>query len=323
MIRGMNAIVQTLFGSAALVAAAEIALGLALLALPRVGRLGNTLAEACTRAPALDAVVALFTWVPWVLAGIGGGWIAVLGAMLGQIAGMYAWAAMHEWMHPDAARGPRIVKTINRLAGRWRNHAALWVTLVAVPGFWIVRVYEWLAYPWLVWLLGFPKYRQAEWINVSRQKFDGLVGHDLVWCLYCDWMTGVFALGAEMLRNVESFWCPIRFYDGKKCENCRTDFPDIEQGWVPANGTMAQVTAVLEEQYANGDRTWFGHRVRLTVNGVPAEQSPAAQPPVIVGGEGHGRGGNGAQVQSAEQSGSGGGVIDVDTTPAGQQPEDA
>jgi hypothetical protein len=80
-------------------------------------------------------------------------------------------------------------------------------------------------------------------------------------------MTGVYSLGGEMLRNVESFWCPIRFYDGKKCENCRTDFPDIDNGWVRADGNMNDVEQVMREKYTNPPRAWFGHPVRLTVKG--------------------------------------------------------
>src|SRR5437870_4492141 len=125
-----------------------------------------------------------------------------------------------------------------------------WVSLIALPGFWVIRAMEILAYWPLVALLRFPKYDQSEWINVSRQKFSGLVGHDLVWCLYCDWMTGVYSLGAEMLRNVESFWCPIRFASGKKCDNCKLDFPDIEGGWVAPEGTMRDVVAALEKMYS-------------------------------------------------------------------------
>ncbi len=71
-----------------------------------------------------------------------------------------------------------------------------------------------------------------------------------------------------MLRNVESFWCPIRFYDGKKCANCVVDFPDIDGGWVPADGTMQDVEQVLKEQYeTDGPRAWFGHPVRMTIKG--------------------------------------------------------
>ncbi|MGB5709417.1 MAG: hypothetical protein WBM44_00705, partial [Waterburya sp.] len=77
------------------------------------------------------------------------------------------------------------------------------------------------------------------------------------WC--CDWMTGVYSLGAEMLRNVESFWCPIRFYDGKKCENCKLDFPDIEGGWVAANGSMDDVEELLKQKYGEQQRSWFSH----------------------------------------------------------------
>lgn len=232
-----------------------------------LGSFGRIVAGVFARAPSLDAWVAVFTWVPWVAGCIWGGWIGLAGALMGQMLTLGAWSFAHEQIHRDAARGPRIVKFINRTVGRWRNHLALWVTLVALPGFWFIRFVQILAYWPLVVLLGFPKYRQSEWINVSRQKFDGLIGHDLVWCLYCDWMTGVYSLGAEMLRNVESFWCPIRFYDGKKCENCRIDFPDIEHGWVAADGNMRDVEALMEKKYTGSERTWFGHPARLTVNG--------------------------------------------------------
>jgi hypothetical protein len=154
-----------------------------------------------------------------------------------------------------------------------RNHTAAWITATVTPVFWVVRVAEVTAYPLLTLIVGLPAYKQAEWVNVSRQKFSGLVGHDLIWCLYCDWMTGVWSLGSEMLRNVESFWCPIRFASGKKCANCAIDFPDIENGWVDASGTMADVAAVLEAKYEkNGVQAWFGHPVRLTVKGAELEE---------------------------------------------------
>jgi hypothetical protein len=250
-----------------IVAVVELAGALGLSLLPRLGRAGRGIIDHLSRAYWLDLVVALLTWVPWLVAGILGGWAAVAGAVLGQVLALFIWGWLHEWVYREAARGPRIVKTLNRLVGRWQNHAAIWITMIALPGFWFIRLLEIFIYPALVWLLKFPRYRQGDWVNVSRQKFSGLVGHDLIWCLYCDWMTGVYALGAEMLRNVESFWCPIRFYDGKKCANCRTDFPDLDGGWVDAAGTMAQVAQTLETHYAEGDRSWFGHPARLTVKG--------------------------------------------------------
>ena len=247
-------------------------LAIAMTALPRIGL--GVITAPLTRAPGLDLAVALLTWIPWIPAGVLWGWLGVVGAILGQAMALMIWAALHEfanWNHP----GRRvIVKFINRLVGRPRNHAALWVTSVVFPVFWAIRAAQYFLYPMLVLLLRFPNYKQSEWVNVSRQKFDGLVGHDLIWCLYCDWMTGVYALGAEMLRNVESFWCPIRFYDGKKCKNCVVDFPDIDGGWVDAAGSMTDVDAVLHEQYTpDGTRAWFGHPVRLTHEGEEPDQS--------------------------------------------------
>jgi len=250
-------------------------------ALAAMGGLGKRAMEVCRRAPMLDLIVAWFTIVP----GIGGlivfGWRGLLGAVVGQMLGLTLWSWGHELVHRKEVSGARIVKVLNRLVGRWRNHGALWVSTLAVPMFWSVRIGELLIYPLLVWLLRFPRHKQGEWVNVSRQKFNGLVGHDLIWCLYCDWMTGVWSLGSEMLRNVESFWCPIRFSDTNKCENCSIDFPDIWR-WVDEHGEMSDVAELLEEKYGIGkpegerpDRnSWYGHRARaqLTIEGEqPAE----------------------------------------------------
>jgi hypothetical protein len=261
-----------------LIAAGSTFAGLFLLAIlltasNRLGAPARRIANAFTRTPFLDLMVSAFTWIPWLAFGIAFGWRGLLGAVLGEIATLLAWVLVHEITHREAARGPRIVKFLNREVGRWRNHAALWVTSIALPGFLFIRLLEVVCYPMLVLLLDFPRYRQSEWVNVSRQKFDGLVGHDLIWCLYCDWMTGVYALGAEMLRNVESFWCPIRFYDGKKCDNCKLDFPDVAHGWAPASATMSDVEQTLEAQYGDGRREWFGHPARITVKGRPVGEA--------------------------------------------------
>jgi hypothetical protein len=260
---------QTFLISAGSVFAALLALTTFLSLSGRLGSVARRIAATFTRTPGLDIMVSLFTWVPWVVMGVSFGWRGLLGAIAGQVLALLAWVFLHELAHRDAARGPRIVKFINREIGRWRNHAALWVTSIALPGFLFIRFLEVACYPMLVWLLDFPKYKQADWVNVSRQKFDGLVGHDLIWCLYCDWMTGVYSLGAEMLRNVESFWCPIQFRDGKKCDNCKLDFPDVARGWVPATATMSDVEQTMEQHYGDGNRAWFGHPTRVTVKGQP------------------------------------------------------
>ncbi len=242
----------------------------------RMGGFGKWAMEVCRKAPGLDVVVAWFTVGPALAGLIVFGWRGLLGGIVGQAVGLIVWGWGHEFAHRKAAKGPRIVKVLNKLVGRWRNHGALWVSALAVPLFWAVRLGELLIYPLLIWLLRFPKHKQGEWVNVSRQKFDGLVGHDLIWCLYCDWMTGVWSLGSEMLRNVESFWCPIRFSDTNKCANCSVDFPDIWR-WVSDDATMEDVAKLLEEKYGIGKgpderpsrNTWFGHkdRVGLTVEG--------------------------------------------------------
>jgi hypothetical protein len=261
-----------------LIAAGSTFAGLFLLTvlLSASGRLGaavRQIANAFTRAPLLDLMISVFTWIPWLTFSIAFGWRGLLGSIVGELATLFAWVLVHELTHREAARGPRIVKFLNREVGRWRNHAALWVTSIALPGFLFIRFLEIACYPMLVLLLDFPRYKQADWVNVSRQKFDGLVGHDLIWCLYCDWMTGVYSLGAEMLRNVESFWCPIRFYDAKKCDNCKLDFPDVAHGWVAATGTMSDVEQTMETRYGDGRRAWFGHPARITVHGRPVGEA--------------------------------------------------
>src|SRR5579862_7611486 len=164
-----------------------IAAGLAVL--PKLGPAGNRLAAASCRAPLLDFWVAAFTWIPWAAA-LFWGWRSLLGALLGQAIALVVWSTVHGLMQRrGSGREPRIATFLNRQVGTWQNHIALWYTLIALPGFWFIRILQLVAYWPLVLLLGFPRYRQAEWVNVSRQKFAGLVGYDLIWCLYCDWMT--------------------------------------------------------------------------------------------------------------------------------------
>lgn len=243
-------------------------------AIPKCGAPGRRLSAALCRAPLLDLPITYFTVAPLFVGPLVAGWAGLAGAAVGQVAGALAWTLLHELTHRRDMRGPRIVKVINRRVGRVRNHAATWVTAVVTPVFWVIRVAELVVYPPLTWLVDLPAYRHADWVNVSRHKFRGLVGHDLIWCLYCDWMTGVWSLATEMLRNVESFWCPIRFDSAKKCANCATDFPDVANGWVPAHATMSDVTDTLERMYGPGQspRAWFGHPVRITVKGADVEE---------------------------------------------------
>ncbi len=230
--------------------------------LAKLGGPGEALGRLVTRAPLLDIVFALISWVPWLVCGIVFGWIGLAGAIVAQVCVIQVWIFGHELMHPKAKRGPRIVRYLDHKVGWLNNRTALWVTVGAFPVFWVVRLAEIILYPLFVRLLGFPKYKHGDWVNLSRHRFRGLVGHDLLWCLYCDWMTGVYSFGAEMLRNVESFWCPIQFQSKIKCENCKQDFPDVEKAWVPADGSMADVDALMHRLYDEGNMSWAGHPSR-------------------------------------------------------------
>lgn len=243
--------------------------------IPRLGAAGRRFSDWLCHAPGLDGLITLFTVVPLILGPSLGGWGGLIGAILGMYLALIVWTLAHELVNPTARRGPRIVKIHNRVLGTFGNMFSVWVTSLATPIFWMVRLAEVTLYPVLVRSAKLPRYRQRDWVNVSRHKFAGLVGHDRIWCLYCDWMTGIWSLGGEMLRNVESFWCPIRFRSDLKCENCRHDFPDIEQGWVDADSTMVEAAGKVEAMYATDPRppsnAWYGHPVRMTVKGRPAE----------------------------------------------------
>jgi hypothetical protein len=252
--------------------------------LPRLGRAGWRLSEACCRAPLLDVIVCYFTILPLVVGPLIAGWRGLVSGVLAQLVTLLVWQTIHEIVHRDAVKGPRIIKVLNKKFGALRNLTAVYVTGFAIPIFWFVRMAELILYPPLVKLVHFPAYNSADWISVSRQKFSGLVGHDLIWCLYCDWMTGVWSLGTEMLRNVESFWCPIRFLCEKKCANCAIDFPDVNQGWVHASGKMSDVVKTLERMYPPPEQvqSWFGHPLRKghspISTGKPETQPDQASP---------------------------------------------
>jgi hypothetical protein len=215
-----------------------------------------------SKAPGIDLAIFSFTALPWVLAFNQASWLGLTSSLLGQLFTLYSFNLIHERLLNQKFKDrAKLYRTLNQIVGFTRNHLALLICLLALPIFLALRIGQILIYPMLRWTLRFPKYNDAEWINVSRYKFEGLVGHDLVWCLYCDWMTGLHSLTGEMLRNVESFWCPIRFYDGKKCDNCTLDFPDLDK-WTASEAPLEDVQNLLLEKYppdSKKDRTWFGY----------------------------------------------------------------
>ncbi|MEL7472542.1 MAG: hypothetical protein AAGK04_04430 [Planctomycetota bacterium] len=246
---------------------------------PKLGAAGQALSRAACRAPLLDVVVFSLTVGPWISGSIIGGFAGFGAALGGQILALGVWCLAHEAAHPAARKSPRIVSALNRAVGRTRNHAGLWITAPAVPIFWGLRAGEIFLWPVLQRTMGFPKLKQSEWVNVTRHKFDGLVGHDRIWCLYCDWMTGVYSLAGEMLRHVESFWCPIRFLDPTKCSKCSVEFPDVKEHWIPETGSVADAAELVEASYAGRDRRWLAARepTSVTVEGKPMRvETPSA-----------------------------------------------
>lgn len=280
--------------------AALLAGAAALHTIPRFGDGGKRLSRALCAGVPLDGVVTYFTILPLVVGPLLAGWIGLAAAIVGQYAALILWEIAHELRHWKSGNRARILRATNKLVGPVPNLLAVFWTSLAVPVFWFTRLAEHVVYPPLTWLVGLPKYEASQWVNVTRHKFEGLVGHDRIWCLYCDWMTGVWSLGTEMLRNVESFWCPIRFADPAKCANCSIDFPDVANGWVDFEGkTAADAGRLFEEKYGETDgrtkpRAWFGHpsrqptrvggsngdsTVRLTVNGRDARVPDGATEP--------------------------------------------
>ena len=209
------------------------------------------------RAPYLDLVISSFTWIPWVAGACVAGWVGLLAAVFAQFLGIQIFSFADRAIR--GAPADTLTAAQGRVLGPFRNHLALLATTPATIAFVLIRFTELFMYPVIAWLAKLPTYRQAEWVNLSRHKFAGLTGPDLLWCWYCDWMTGLWALGSDMLRNIESFWCPIRFHSETKNRNAALDFPDIHE-WTPADGTMEDVVRAFEIHY-DGERksSWWGH----------------------------------------------------------------
>src|SRR2546425_11069291 len=92
--------------------------------IPRLGAAGTRIGAWLCRAPGLDLVVSVVTWIPPTVLGIVLGWRGVVGAIIGQVLGMLVWMFAHELANRKRD-GPRIVTFLNRTVGRLNNHIAL------------------------------------------------------------------------------------------------------------------------------------------------------------------------------------------------------
>lgn len=220
-------------------------------------RAAYAVTERIARAPWVDLFVSLFTWMPWAAGWWMAGWPGAGASVLAQLVFLHVFCAVDRALR--GRPGPTLQGAQARVLGAWRNQLCLLVQTPAIPVFWAIRLAEILLYPPIAWLGRLPFYKHGEWVNLSRHKFDGLTGHDLLWCWYCDWMTGLWALGSDMLRNIESFWCPIRFCDECKNRHACVDFPDIAQ-WAPPDGRIEDAVRVFDRHYDGRRRnSWWGH----------------------------------------------------------------
>ena len=141
-----------------IVAVLLVALTVFLHSLPRLGRPGRAAGDWCMRAPGLDVVVFTMTVLPCIGGAAWAGWLGFLGALSGQLAALGIWVVGHELANRAGRRGAADRKFVNRTVGRWRNHAALWVTaLVGCRSSGSIRIAEVALYPLPVWLLKFPR----------------------------------------------------------------------------------------------------------------------------------------------------------------------
>jgi hypothetical protein len=230
-------------------------------------RIAFALTDKISQAPLLDVFVSIYTWVPWVVGALLDGWKGVAGAVIAQLVFLHLFCLLHRFLRGLGKKKSRtLTDAQGRVLGPLRNQLCLMVQTPAILVFAQVRLAEILLYPAIAWLGKLPTYRSSEWVNLSRHKYEGLIGYDLLWCWYCDWMTGIWALGSEMLRNIESFWCPIRFRSDVKNTNIATDFPDVSK-WVPADGTMEDAVRVFEDHYdGKRENSWWGHPDRGTTD---------------------------------------------------------
>jgi|GEM_PF-3528828 len=223
----------------------------------------------------VDAAIAGFTLGPFALALAlpavrQGGWIAwLIAPTIAAIVYLALWCAIDELVRGER-RGFHIRTYWIRRDG-WLRYALGWSILLAVPVFWSVRLAQIVVYPVLNIAWGLPRLRTGEYIALSRHKTRGLVGADYLFCLYCEWMTGLWSLGTDMLRNLESMWCPLRFGRADQCERCSQTFPDIARWADPAAG-MTGVEEFYQLHYEGrpmGERSHLGAR----------KQSGESQPP--------------------------------------------
>lgn len=141
-------------------------------------RIAFAISEKIVRAPFLDILISVFTWIPWAVGFWLNGWIGVLSALFAQWLGIYVFCLMDRVIRGKPA--DTLTAAQGRVIGPFRNHLALLATTPATVAFVAVRLTEILVYPVVAWLAKLPTYKSSEWVNLSRHKYAGLIGPDLL-----------------------------------------------------------------------------------------------------------------------------------------------
>jgi len=140
---------------------------------------------------------------------------------------------------------------------------------IVTPMFSLVRLAEIFVYPQLQWLVGFPRYSREWLMSPAISSRAGRSRSRLVFVLRLD--DRRLVAGNRNAAECRIVLVSHSFDNTKKCENCAIDFPDLDHGWVAADGNMAQVVETIEKEHAGGHHEWFGHPVRLTMKGKEIE----------------------------------------------------
>jgi len=180
----------------------------------------------------VDALWGGFMLVPYLL-----GWLLHVpcwGVFLIQVAYLVTWCYYDEKRRGKPGTFSIRAYWIKR--DGWLRYLVGWFCTAAIPLFFVIRLTEIVVYPVLIWAWGLPPLHARDYIQLSRHKWQGLVGADLLYCLYCEWMTGVWSLGSAQLQNIETMWCPLRFGHEGQCDKCKLFFPDIDDWARPETG---------------------------------------------------------------------------------------
>lgn len=92
--------------------------------------------------------MALISIVPLFIGAKYFGLTGFIGTLIGQIFIVSSFNTIHGLIHKNKADVIR--KTLNQIVGPFRNHMELLISLLALPGLWVIRISQIIIWPLLV-----------------------------------------------------------------------------------------------------------------------------------------------------------------------------